>query len=573
MCLILCRTVQFRILHVLIQLFSRMPGWVVLLLLFTTVTTSLQYSEDQYPIVATKLGKIRGNITQSRLGRVIYSFRGIRYAKPPVNELRFQPPVPVEKWEGIYDATKDGMHCPQPRRFGSSSEDCLIVNVYTTQLPTTGKNPKRPVIIHIPSGRFFNGGSISTRLGPNYFMDQDIVLVTFNYRVASLGFLSTGDKYAPGNNGLKDQVELLKWVKNNIEDFGGDPNSVTITGYSAGGSSVVMHMVSPMSRGKLYRTVFRCPPLFHFSCRSIQKIKIRDNKIDAEKLLNCLKTVPAQRIGETLEDFREFGIDPSIVWGPVIEGDFGQSRFLSENPFKLIMEGHFQEVPFLVGQTKDELGNNALLDINNASLTRELNEEFERVAPIVFLYERNTSRSRYISRYVKSFYFHDKPIDRSQVENLTRAYSDPIVGFFNNRAAKLIARCGRKPVYYYCFTFQGRYSNLYLPKPDNISWVVHLDDLMYLLYDSVNFPLFGKDSPKPEVDMVEKLTTMYANFARTGNPTPHKTEVLENVQWEPFTPKCQKYLDIGKNLVVKQRLYQRRFEFWEYLFPLSIYQK
>ncbi|ENN75929.1 hypothetical protein YQE_07466, partial [Dendroctonus ponderosae] len=203
--------------------------------------------KDTDPIVVTSLGQIQGTVIQSRLGKPIYSFRGIRYAKAPVNELRFQPPVPVDKYEGVYNATADAPLCPQPTS-DPTSEDCLFLNVYSTKLPKENdKTVKRPVIVYIHAGGFYSVGSASYWEGPQYFMDQDIVLVTFNYRLGTLGFLATGEKEAPGNNGLKDQVQVLKWINKNIEGFGGDPNSVTLMGYSAGGVSVVLHMVSPLS--------------------------------------------------------------------------------------------------------------------------------------------------------------------------------------------------------------------------------------------------------------------------------------------------------------------------------------
>lgn len=125
-----------------------------------------------------------------------------------------------------------------------------MINIYSTKLPKGNENPKRPVLFFIHEGGYYSLTGASALLGPQYLLDQEIVLVTMNYRLGSLGFLSTGEKEAPGNYGFKDQVLALKFVKNNIAAFGGDPDSVTISGYSAGGSSVTLHLVSPMSQGK-----------------------------------------------------------------------------------------------------------------------------------------------------------------------------------------------------------------------------------------------------------------------------------------------------------------------------------
>ncbi|XP_074036127.1 juvenile hormone esterase isoform X2 [Leptinotarsa decemlineata] len=554
---------------------------VLVLLLFLGLNIEIRCDASEYPIVTTALGRIKGSTVKSRLGKTIYSFRGIRYAKPPVGNLRFMPPQPVDKWEGVYDATKDGSLCLQPRMFGNSSEDCLILNIYTTKLPTSENACKRPVIVHIHAGGYFIGGSISTQMGPNYFLDQDIVLVTFNYRLASMGFLSTGDEHAPGNNGLRDQVELLKWVKHNIEPFCGDPNSVTLLGYSVGGWSALLHMVSSLSQGLFHKAV-------SMSGSPIGIWPIKTNLLEAakkqarlvgcpddtsEKIVKCLKKVPAEQLAESLLGFLEFGTNPMMIWGPVIEGDFGKQKFLTEHPIRLITEGNFMKVPYIAGQTKDEVGFKAFEIVDNATLTQELNDNFENVAPIIFTYERNSRQSRNVTKAIKRFYFHDRPVDKSQVNNLAEAFTDTLVTFQVNRGAKLVARYGDKPVYYYCFNFQGRYSYFYLPGTNNtIPWgVVHGDDLSYLFYDSINFPLFKKNSPKPEVDMIDKLTTIFANFARTGNPIPHVNEKLDEVKWERFTLESQKYLDIGNKLTIKEKLYEKRIEFWENLYPLRLY--
>nr|XP_023020744.1 esterase FE4-like [Leptinotarsa decemlineata] len=549
---------------------------ITVLSLLTFFSLNLEVYCDECPIVTTPLGKIKGSIQKSRLGRTIYSYRGIRYAKPPINDLRFQPPQPIGKWEGVFDATKDGPLCSQPKIFGNSSEDCLTLNVYTTKLPSFWSNPKRPVIVDFPGGSFFIGGASSNQMGPNYFMDQDIVLISFNYRLASLGYLSTGDKHAPGNNGYKDQVVLLKWVKNNIEHFGGDPNSVTLFGFSAGGWCSLLHMVSPMSEGLFHKAV-------SMSGNSVGIFPIQNNQLElakkqarlvgcpddtSENIVNCLKRVPAEQLAESLFGFQEFGSDPVVIWGPVIEGKFGQQQFLPDHPIRLIMKGQFQKVPYITGQTKDEIGIKSYEVIDNATLTKEMNDDFETIAPISFIYERNTSHSKKVSRAIKSFYFGNRPLDKSQLKNLGNVGIEGFMSMSVNKCAVLVQIIQINPVYnLICFSTSPFYFHA------TFSGVSHGDDLSYLFYDSRNFPLFGKDSPRPEIDMVEKLTTMFANFARTGNPIPHRSAKLDNVKWDRFTLQTQKYMDIGNRLVMKERLFEERNEFWENLYPLSFYAK
>nr|XP_023027102.1 esterase FE4-like [Leptinotarsa decemlineata] len=536
----------------------------------------VQYAAADFFILETPLGKIQGSVLKSRLGRDIFSFRGVRYAEAPIHDLRFKPPVPVKQWNGIYNATKDGPLCPQPTE-DPISEDCLILNVYSSKLPTSTNNPKRPVILFIHPGGLYSVGSTSVWLGPNYFMDQDIVLVTMNYRLGTLGFLSTGTEEAPGNNGFKDQVEALRWIQKNILSFGGDPDSVTIMGYSAGGWSVILHMVSPMSRGLFHKAVAMSgSPLM---------MPIPDNMLDLAKkqarllncpddtipnMITCLKNVPYETLGNSLSGFREYGKNPIIIWSPVIEKDFGQPRFLPDHPDRLIENGRFQKVPLITGQTEFEFGYKAFEIIGNETLEKEMNDDFEKVAPIAFGYERNSDRSKQISRVLRKFYFDDKKIDESQLNYLSELYSDSIIGFSNNRAAKLFTRYGDKPVYYYRLSYRGRFSHFYLPDSNNsIPYgVVHHDDLIYLFYIQKLFPLFGKDSPT-EVEMVEKLTKLYANFAKTGNPTPESSGSHGDVEWKKFSLEEQQYLDIGNEVKMKKRLYKNRFDEWEKLFPIQ----
>lgn len=538
--------------------------------------------EGESVIVKSPLGQIQGSVMQSRLGKTIYAFRGVRYAKAPVEDLRFQPPVPVEKYEGVYNATADAPLCPQPTN-DPVSEDCLFLNVYTTKLPRDNdKNVKRPVIVFIHAGGFYSVGSASYWAGPQYFLDQDIVLVTFNYRLGTLGFLSTGEKEAPGNNGLKDQVQVLKWVKQNIESFGGDPNSVTIMGYSAGAISVVLHMVSPMSAGLFHKAVA-------MSGSPTSQWTIGNQQLDLAKrqaqflncpddtpanIIKCLKTKPANELGESLPKFAEFGTDPLLIWTPVMEKDFGQPRFLTAHPITLIQNGDFQKVPFITGVTTDEFAQRAFDVINNETLRKELNEKWEEKAPIAFLYDRKGDQSKTVSKALKKFYFEDKPINESTLANLAQLYADSTIGFGVNRAVELISEKNNASTFYYKFSYQGRYSHFYTPDSNNTKpyGVVHHDDLIYLFYISKLFPLFKESSPK-EVEMVNKLTILYANFAKYGTPIPTPNDRLDNVKWEPFNMKTQKYLDIGNKLTIQEKLYEKRYVEWEKLFPLEKYAK
>ncbi|KAK7080452.1 Carboxylesterase 5A [Halocaridina rubra] len=207
----------------------------------------------------TTLGIIQG-LQESSVGGAsvvshYYAFRGIPYADSPDGDLRFSDPVDaVESWPNRYlDATRYGNVCLQVDPTSSKilgEEDCLFLNVFTPLLTKT-ENPSNgdglPVLVFIHGGGFLRGSSLG--LAGGRLTSQNIVLVTMNYRLGALGFLSSGDTTIPGNFGLLDQLSALRWVQRNIAQFGGDPNRVTLGGFSAGATSVHSHLLSPLAKG------------------------------------------------------------------------------------------------------------------------------------------------------------------------------------------------------------------------------------------------------------------------------------------------------------------------------------
>ncbi|CAG9817192.1 unnamed protein product, partial [Phaedon cochleariae] len=205
---------------------------------------------DDQPTIVLPNGKIAGSLSRTIRYQVpFYSYLGIPYAAPPVGNLRFQPPQPVQNWDNIFQATSNSKICyqSQSKLHRPQTEDCLYLNVYTTIPPS--ENASLPVMVTIYGGSFTHGFASVGTVGPDYFLENDIIVVSFNYRVGPFGFLSTGDGVIHGNMGLKDQLFAIKWVKENIHLFGGDPDKVTIRGQSAGAASVTYHILSPSSAG------------------------------------------------------------------------------------------------------------------------------------------------------------------------------------------------------------------------------------------------------------------------------------------------------------------------------------
>ncbi|XP_058796191.1 esterase FE4-like [Phymastichus coffea] len=548
----------------------------LLILLALCVVATCSYATE--PQVQISLGKIKGSFMETALKKKIFAFRGIRFAKSTAGKRRFKLAEPVDPWSGVYDATKDGFSCSLYDPPEITSEDCLMLNVYTTKLPSANMKVKRPVIAFFhPSVQAFS--SRSDRYGPQYLLDEDVVLVTVNSRLATFGYISTGDDRVPANLGLKDQVVALKWIQKHISAFGGDPNSVTLTGCSAGAVSTILHMLSPMSKGLFHRgfiasgapeTRFKSTTNeTHILLAQAKLVDCPDNDVD--KALACLKTAPRQKFVDTMYQFyQSHGVD---IWMPVVEPNIpGVERFVVGQPNDLIRQGKFYSVPLAIGITKDELLGSVVPSYEAAvkgddRVFRNWTENFDYLAPRSMLYERDTERSRNISHQIYKFYFNNEPITTKNAHKLGEMWSDSNINFISDRAARLLAEYSKTPVYNYMLTYQGRYSNAVWSDTKKPVGVVHMDDLLYYLTSLNAFPQFN--TTDPEWPMVRKITSLLANFAKTGESIPKNNELFKGVTWEPFNPKTQNYLEMGEKFRTKYKMFANRFAFWERLFPLE----
>ena len=530
-----------------------------------------------YPEAVAPTGKIRGSILDSRLGRKIYSFRGVRYAQAPTGERRFQVATPPPDWNDVFDASEEGPSCPNLDGRQSVSEDCLRLNVYTTKLPSSRENVTRPVLVFFHPGGYYSFSGQSFYFGPQYLMDKDIVLVTVNYRLGTLGFISTGDSLAPGNLGLKDQVVALRWIQRNIAAFGGDRNAVTISGYSVGGLSAMLHMVSPMSKNLFHRAIVMSGSLLTAEPYPTEQTRLARKQAtllncptnDTAAILACLRSKPVQNFTDTMSQFFEWHGDPIVVWQPVVEPEIpGAERFLTAQPLDLIRKGRFHQVPAIFGVNKDEFGGVVAWFQNETrkgdDYFRDMNDNWEQIAPISFMYERGTSRSKHISRQLREFYFSGQPISSANRDGLAHIYADSVIIFPMYRGAKLIAKYSREPVYFYEFTYQGRYSFNWWNATTPYG-VVHHDDLQYLFFMETFFPFFNQSAP--EIPMVDLYTSMWTSFVETGEPVP-KEGAYKDLRWDRFVYEQNNYLEINLCPTMKTDLYLDRMREWERVFPL-----
>jgi para-nitrobenzyl esterase len=227
------------------------------LIFFAALAASAQQAPA--PVAAVTGGQVRG----ATLGAGAV-FKGIPYARPPIGELRWREPTTVQPWSGVRDAVAFGPLCAQkptpivPDAARSSKEDCLYLNIWTPQWPAADS---LPVMVWIPGGGNFAGGSSEPWTDGERLARHGVVVVSLNYRLGSLGFFShpaltrESPNRASGNQGILDQIAALGWVRDNIQRFGGDPGKVTIFGESAGSLDVSVLMTSPLSRGLFQRAI------------------------------------------------------------------------------------------------------------------------------------------------------------------------------------------------------------------------------------------------------------------------------------------------------------------------------
>ncbi len=213
------------------------------------------------PVVDTPAGALRGEVSGE-----IRIFRGVPYARPPVGELRWRPPVTLSRWDGLRDATRFGAACMQPPSpfysHPAVSEDCLFLNIWA---PAEAK--RAPVLVWIHGGSLVSGAGSEAVADGARFARQGVLVVSVNYRLGPLGWLAhpglsaESSENTSGNYGLLDQIEALRWVQRNIAAFGGDPSNVTIAGQSAGALSVAYLLAAPPARGLFQRAIAQSPYL------------------------------------------------------------------------------------------------------------------------------------------------------------------------------------------------------------------------------------------------------------------------------------------------------------------------
>ncbi|MGD0313650.1 MAG: carboxylesterase family protein [Acidimicrobiales bacterium] len=339
-------------------------------------------------MIEVRGGRIRG---VRRHG--LWSFSGIPYAASPDGHRRWRPPAPPLPWTGIRECDRFGPIAPQlpgvmeaalSGEPAEKSEDCLNLNIWTPGLD----GGRRPVMVWIHGGSFVSGsGSSGLYRGGTLAGDGDVVVVTINYRLGMLGFLAhpaleaddeawlDGEGWAGfGNWGLADQVAALHWVRDHIASFGGDPESVTLFGESAGGMSVSSLLAVPAVRGHFHRAIVESGPPYAYTPEHAAAIAEQlAAQLEVPLTRAALEQVPADELVRAVALFDQRGgrrDDSGLLMMPVVDGGL-----LTEHPTDAVAGGSVAGVPLLVGTTRDEstfftVGDPSLRDLDHAGLRR-----------------------------------------------------------------------------------------------------------------------------------------------------------------------------------------------------------
>ena len=485
-------------------------------------------------IVETKEGKVRGvRYFLPTLAKSVIAYLGIPYAKPPTGHRRFKHPEPVEPWTNVLNATRLPNSCYQPDDlvfgdfYGSTmwnsptkiSEDCLYLNVW---VPNIRKHPKKlAVLVWIFGGGFYSGTStLNLYDGKLLAAMNDVIVVSFNYRVTVFGFLALGHPAAPGNAGLYDQLMALEWVQRNIENFGGNPRNVTLFGESAGAVSVSLHLLSPLSVDKFERAVMQSGTAnMRWATLTVDQARKRAFEFafemdgvkcphtdDMAELAACLRTISPDRLLAAHWVSRNIMQFPFL---PVIDG-----VFLSDSPDELLRRGSFKKCPIIIGSNKNEGSYFIIyelphqLQLNFTKMdAHDMTKSFQH---LFHYYPQYPTPINSFGLEAIKFQYANSIDPNDMHENLRlidEAASDCYFICHLNEFALTYA-AANCPVYSYYLT--ERYAAN--PWPEWMG-VLHGDDVIFIFGDNLR-P--GQNASDEERQLTKDIMKYWANFAKTG---------------------------------------------------------
>uniref|UniRef100_U5EXG0 Carboxylic ester hydrolase n=1 Tax=Corethrella appendiculata TaxID=1370023 RepID=U5EXG0_9DIPT len=528
-------------------------------------------AEENDPlIITTDKGKVRGITIDSPSGKKVDAWFGIPYAQPPVGTLRFRHPRPADKWNGVLNTTSPPNSCVQivDTVFGDFSgatmwnpntplsEDCLYINVVVPR-----PRPKNcAVMVWIFGGGFYSGtATLDVYDHRTLVAEENLIVVSMQYRVASMGFLFLGTPEAPGNAGLFDQNLALRWVRENIHRFGGDSNRITIFGESAGAVSVSLHLLSAQSRDLFQRAILESgSPTAPWALVTREEATLRALRLaeavncphDRNKLsetVECLRLKDAKELVEN--EWGTLGIC-EFPFVPVVDG-----AFLDETPQRSLASGRFKKTDILTGSNTEE-GYYFIIYYLTELLRKEegitvSREEFLQAVRELNPYVNGAARQAIVFEYT----------DWTEPENpnSNRDALDKMVGDYHftcnvNEFAHRYAEEGNT-VYMYLYTHRSKGN----PWP-RWTGVMHGDEINYVFGEPLNPKLSYLEEEK---DFSRKIMKYWTNFAKTGNPnSPNLPD------WPKHSAHGRHYLELGLNTTYIGRGPRlRQCAFWKKYLP------
>ncbi|XP_013116071.2 esterase B1 [Stomoxys calcitrans] len=501
-------------------------------------------AKQQMPVVQTNQGLIRGCSRHTIYNDSYQAFEGIPYAQPPVGELRFKSPLPAESWSDVRDCLEFEVKPMQKNYQGEieGSEDCLYLNVYVKELKA---KKKLPVMVWIYGGAFNTGGCIKSKYGPDYFMQKDVILVTFNYRLSVLGFLSLKDPAleVPGNAGLKDQILALKWVKDNIGHFGGDSENVTLFGESAGAAAVHYLLCADNAKGLFHKAICMSGCVlnnwafsasttdlpYKLACSKGYKGKKEDRYV-LEFLQNC----PAQELlqqdklnAEAISKGGFYAFIPSLE-------PYESSDTIARKPLLESMKSSWgNEIPLIIGGNSFE----GLVRYPIIKLKPEILDLYKKspkmLIPHEVLAEKSEEEIEKLGKSLMQIHFQDTDKDRKK---LLMDYLDycSFHSFWHGLHRVVLSRLrhAKAPTFQYLFDFDSPTFNHHRKMfcgNDIEKGVAHADDLGYIFYSYHSWKL---DRTSDEFLTIQRMVDIWTGFAKTSNPNCKHTK---DAEWKPLS--------------------------------------
>ncbi|OWF47765.1 Carboxylesterase 3 [Mizuhopecten yessoensis] len=536
---------------------------------------------QSFPTVNTPSGPIKG-IAVHTLGKDVVQFRNIPYAKPPVGNLRFEKTLPVEPWTETLDGTAFGPSCMQdisqfPEMWKNAvntrvSEDCLQLNIYVPGPVST--EVKKPVMFWIHGGAFVTGNSWG--YDASFLALKDVIVVTINYRLGIFGFLSTEDDALPSNFGLWDMIEALKWVNKNIASFGGDPESVTIFGESAGGFAVSYLAMIPSTSGLFKRIIPQSGSaigLLGIALNPARAAKatgkfvgcITDENKDIENknFVDCLKGKTSEELLKAQSDpgtlyFGHFSLSP-VAW-PSIDGELLlRSPLDSLNDPKSDESIYFRSLDMLAGTTDNE---GSLLSILLIGLQEPMEFNLTDGIPTSVLCD-------VFAPTVAKEMFNDETIAsdllckeysadnlEQQARNIAIVYEDVCFVAPTVQLLDFHAKGKASPnTYQYLYTLGLKFPFV-IPEYPWMEGAGHATELVYMFGPTGMNEMDESLSSDKERAFTDILVTYWTNFAKTGNPNGNGL-----VQWKAFSSYDRDYLELKYQPVPGQNLFEKRMKF------------